>query len=194
MIVLRFPKQFENLICFLEKKWQAKGPWKLPRIFLEKNINFPGKSQDLDVLRLHKPEKLLDRFLKQRVHVESFWKFAKIFSKKTISLQKTLIFERLENPWVVVKFETHFDEKTCEIRRFRKFSLGFFKNDLSLFSKKNQTLIFSEKSMAVGIFGRPSRWNLPCLMFLKTCEDYFDHSKFFAKKNIFERFLSTLKH
>ena len=82
LIVLRFPKQFENLTCFLEKKWQAKCPWKLPRIFSEKNINFPGKSQDLDVLRLHKREQLLKRLLKESIFIELFWEVAKYFGKK----------------------------------------------------------------------------------------------------------------
>ena len=160
--------------------------------FFDEKHHFSWKISSFEVLRLHKQEQFLKRLLRESFYVECFCKVARIFRIKTFSFsKKNENFEILENSWAVVKFETHFDKKTCEIKRFRKFSLGFIEKIYLLFKKKKS--YFFEKSRAVGFFGRPSRWNLPCLMFLKTCEDFFDHSNFFAKKNIFERFLSTLK-
>ena len=43
LIVLRLPKQFENLTRFLDKKCKAKCSWKLSRMFSTKKHHFPGK-------------------------------------------------------------------------------------------------------------------------------------------------------
>ena len=41
LIVLRFPKQFENLTCFLEKKWQQNAPESFQGFFRRKTSIFP---------------------------------------------------------------------------------------------------------------------------------------------------------
>ena len=118
-----------------------------------------------------------------------FLKSCKNFSKKNhLFFQKTQNFERLETSGAVVKIETHFDKKTCKIRRFRKFSLGFFLKKFISFFQKNPKSDFFENSRGIGTFGRPSKRSLPCFLFLKTCEDFFDHSNFFAKKKHFWMF------
>ena len=41
LIVLRLPKQFENLTCFLEKKWQQNAPESFQGFFRRKTSIFP---------------------------------------------------------------------------------------------------------------------------------------------------------
>ena len=135
-IVLKFLKQSENLTRFLDKKCKATCSWKTSRIFSTKKHHFSWKISRFDVLRLHKREQFLKQLLKESIYVECFCKVARIFRIKTFSFsKKNKNFEFLENSWALVKFETHFDKKTCEIKRFRKFSLGFIERFIS-FSKK----------------------------------------------------------
>ena len=94
-----------------------------------------------------------------------FLKSCKNFSKKNhLFFQKSQNFERLETSWAVVKIEAHFDKKTCKIKRFRKFSLGFLKRFIS-FSKKNTNSDFFSRNL--------EQWELLVGLLEEICSVYF---------------------
>ena len=80
------------------------------------------------------------------------------FEKKHLFFQKTQSFERLQNRWAIVSFETHLKKKLAKLSVLESFQNVFFQAIYLFFWKRPNSVNF-ESSWAIITFGKHSRWN-----------------------------------
>ena len=157
--VLRSPKQYESLTRNLDKKSQIVLLKSFKDFFLKKRHVFLKKIWSFELLEIAWAIITSGKHSEGKYPWLVFLKtFKYSFEKKYLSPQKTQVFERLQNTWPTVNFETYLEKELAKLSVFESFKTFFFQVIYLFFQKKPNSESF-EISRAVNTFGTYSTWN-----------------------------------
>ena len=158
-IVLRIPKQYESLTRNLDEKSQIVLLKSFKDFFLKKRHVFLKKIWSFELLEIAWAIITSGKHSEGKYPWLVFLKtFKYSFEKKYLSPQKTQVFERLQNTWPTVNFETYLEKELAKLSVFESFKTFFFQVIYLFFQKKPNSESF-EISRAVNTFGTYSTWN-----------------------------------